>query len=407
MSPRYHRTSPLGSLPLLLCATAVAWGTGSAAPTAVPAAQNAGVSTGAPYRKMLVYVGTYTQRGSKGIYVAELHPETGALSAPKLVAETRDPSFLAIHPSRKYLYAANETVEYKGQKSGFVTAFSIDPQTGGLKELNQQPSKGGAPCHLVVDRQGLNVLVANYVGGNITALPIRADGQLGEPSGFVQHEGSSVDKRRQEGPHAHSINLDRNNRFAFAADLGLDKVLVYRFDVVKGTLAPHDPAAASVAPGSGPRHFAFHPSTKFAYVINEMLSTVTAFQYDEGKGTLASLQTLKTIPPGFTGNTSTAEVQVHPSGKFLYGSNRGHDSIAIFTIDQRTGMLTPAGHQPTGGKTPRNFGIDPSGRFLLAANQDSNSIHVFKIDPETGKLTPTGSSIEVPMPVCVKFLLVN
>ncbi len=355
-------------------------------------------------RKMLVYIGTYTQRGSEGIYRFQLDTETGALTAPMVAAKTPNPSFLALHPSGRYLYACNETTSYQGTKSGSISAFAVDPNTGDLTFLNQQSSRGGAPCHVVVDKLGKNVLVANYVGGNVASLPVQADGKLGEATGFVQHQGSSVNPRRQESPHAHSINLDAANRFAFAADLGLDKVLIYRFDSATGNLTPNTPGYASVDPGSGPRHFTFHPSGKFAYVINEMLSTVTMFHYNAEKGALDRIQAITTLPDDFKGNTSTAEVQVHPSGKFLYGSNRGHDSIAIFTIDPSTGLLRKAGHQSTGGKTPRNFGIDPSGKFLLAANQDSGTVNVFRIDASTGALTPTGHSAQVPMPVCVKFV---
>jgi 6-phosphogluconolactonase len=256
----------------------------------------------------------------------------------------------------------------------------------------------------VVDRQGKNLLVANYGGGSVAVLPITADGKLAEATSFVQHKGSSADQARQSAPHGHSINLDAAGRFAFAADLGLDQVLVYQFDPSKGELKPHDPPFASVKPGSGPRHFAFHPSGQFAYVINELANTVTAFRYDPQQGVLKEVQTISTLPEDFKGKSYTAEVVVHPRGKFLYGSNRGHDSIAIFAIDAASGRLTPQGHEPTQGKTPRNFNIDPSGAFLLAANQNSGTIVVFRIDPATGKLKPTSQSVEVPAPVCIKFL---
>jgi 6-phosphogluconolactonase len=253
-------------------------------------------------------------------------------------------------------------------------------------------------------RPAKNLLVANYDGGSVAVLPIQTDGKLSPLSSFIQHHGTSVDKSRQEGPHAHSINLDAANHFAAVADLGLDKVLIYRFDAEDGKLAPNSPPSVSVKPGSGPRHFAFHPTGRYAYVINEMKSTVTAFSYDAKSGTLKELQTISTIPEQFKDETSTAEVQVHPSGKFLYGSNRGHDSIAVFKIDESTGMLTAVDRTPTQGKTPRNFGIDPSGNFLLAANQDSDTVVVFRIDTQTGKLTPTGQKLEAPRPVCVKFV---
>jgi len=360
-------------------------------------------------RNMLVFIGTYTNARSKGIYAFRMDGSTGALTPVGLVAETVSPSFLAIHPNRKYLYAANEVESFGGAKSGAITAFSINASTGKLTELNQQPSRGAAPCHLVVDRTGKNVLVANYTGGNVAVLAVGPDGKLAPAvgAGFVQHEGKSVDAGRQEAPHAHSINLSPDNRFAFAADLGLDKVLIYRFDPANHSITANEPPAGIVPPGSGPRHFSFHPSGRFAYVINEMKSTVTVFDYEGTKGALRAKQTISTLPADFTGGTSTAEVQVHPSGRFLYGSNRGHDSISIFSIDPTNGQLTHVGNEPTQGKTPRNFGIDPSGSFLIAANQGSDSLVVFRIDQTTGKLTATGVRVEVPVPVCVKFLQVD
>jgi 6-phosphogluconolactonase len=387
---RTHRPLSLRLLALALFAVSIANGK-----TVKPVAKGNGA---------LVYIGTYTGPKSKGIYVYRLDLDTGAMTALGLAGEAENPSFLAIHPSHRFLYAASETGSFAGKKSGAVSAFAIQ-QTGKLTPLNQQPSGGEGPCHLVVDKTGKDVLVANYDGGSVSVVPIHEDGKLGEPTAFIQHKGSSVDKERQEGPHAHSINVDAANRFAFAADLGLDKVLVYRFDPVKGTLAANDPPSVSVKPGAGPRHFAFHPGGHYAYVINEMHSTVTAFGYDAVRGVLKELQTISTLPENFKGENSTAEVQVHPSGKFLYGSNRGHDSIAIFAIDPAKGTLRLVGHQSTQGKTPRNFGIDPTGRYLLAANQDSGTVVVFGIDPQTGQLNPSGHVVEVPSPVCVKFLL--
>lgn len=356
-----------------------------------------------------VYVGTYTGDKSKGIYLLELDPGSGALTSRKLAAEAVNPSFLAIHPSRRFLYAVGEINDFEGKKAGGVAAFAIDPEDGTLTRLNGHSSRGTGPCHLSVDRQGKNVLVANYGGGSVAVLPIGADGRLAEASAFLQHSGPVALPKRQGGPHAHSINLDAANRFAVAADLGLDKVLVYRFDPSKGSLTPNDPPAGEVKPGSGPRHFAFHPDGRHAYVCEEITCEATAFDYDPEHGTLKVIQTLSTLPEGVkvTPKDSTAEVQVHPSGKFLYVSNRGPNSIAIFAIDPKTGELRAVGHQPTGGKTPRNFGIDPTGNFLLAANQDSDTIVVFRIDPETGLLKPTGHSADVPKPVCVRFLPVG
>jgi len=370
---------------------------------ALGAAQAAESGGGGDAGSCWVYVGTYTRGESKGIYLLRLDEATGRLESLGVAGEVANPSFLAIHPTRPLLYAVGELADFAGKKAGAVSAFSIG-ETGKLTLLNQQSSGGPGPCHVAVDRAGRNVLVANYSGGSVACLPIQPDGRLGEATSFIQHEGSSVNSRRQKEPHAHSINLDAAGRFAFVADLGLDKILVYRFDAERGQLTPNDPPAASVAPGAGPRHFAFHPSGRWAYVINEMGCTVTAFAYDAQRGVLQPLQSVSTLPAGFTGTSYTAEVQVHPSGKFLYGSNRGDDSIAVFRIDPESGRLTPAGHQSTEGKTPRNFGIDPTGRWLLAANQDSDNVVVLRIDPERGTLQETGRSIGVPAPVCVKFV---
>jgi 6-phosphogluconolactonase len=353
--------------------------------------------------KLWVYVGTYTDKDSKGIYRFDMDPETGKLSNRVLAAETKNPSFLAIHPNRQFLYAVGEVSDVGGKKGGGVSAFAIDAKKGDLKALNQQSSVGEGPCHLVVDKEGKCVLAANYGGGSAVVLPIEKDGSLGEHSDFHQHKGHSVNKDRQEGPHAHSINLDPANRFAFVADLGLDAVFIYRLNP-DCKLTANDPASAAVSPGSGPRHFAFHPTGKFAYVINELFNTITAFRYDADKGSLTKTQTISTLPKDFTGTSYTAEVVVHPSGKFVYGSNRGHNSIAVFSVNAETGELTAVGHQAEGIKTPRNFNIDPSGKFCLVANQDGNSIVVFAVDKETGALKSTGITAEVPIPVCVKFL---
>jgi len=360
----------------------------------------------APSGKQRIYFGTYTGKSSKGIYRSELDLATGKLLEPVLAGEAVNPSFLAIAPNQKFLYAVGEVNDVNGKKGGGVSAFAIDAATGDLKMLNQQSSVGAGPCHIVVDRTGKVALVANYGGGSAAALPISSDGKLGEVSSFVQHKGSSINPGNQAAPHAHSVNVDGANRFAMVADLGIDKVMVYRLDPDKGTITANDPSSASVDAGSGPRHFAFHPNGKNAYVINEIKLTVTAFQYDAAKGVLTSQQTISTLPEGVTDRKgmSTAEVQVHPSGKFLYGSNRGHHSIAIFSIDAATGKLTAVGHQGQGIKTPRNFGIDPTGNYLLACNQDSDSVIVFRIDQTTGKLEPTGSTVSVGTPVCVKFL---
>ncbi len=351
---------------------------------------------------MRVFVGTYTFRSSKGIYAFNLTLSTGETTSPQLVAETPQPSFLALHPSGRFLYAVNEL--WEGGKEGTVSAFALEPETGNLKLLNQQGAKGVGPCHLTVDKAGKWVLVANYGSGSVAVLPILPNGSLGEATCAIQHEGKSVHPQRQEGPHAHSVTLDPNNKFAVVADLGLDKLLIYRFDATKGMLTPNDPPFASTAPGAGPRHVAFHPNGRFLYAINELNNTITAYRYDGEKGTLTEVQTVPTLPEDFSSTNTTAEVQVHPSGRFLYGSNRGHDSLAIYSVDTRTGKLNLLGHQATQGKTPRNFAIDPTGTFLLAANQDSDTVVLFRIDPKSGKLNPTGRTVEVPTPVCIKFL---
>lgn len=354
-------------------------------------------------KRFRVYIGTYTGPGSRGIYQTTLDLATGQLLPPQLAAEIVSPSFVAIHPSQKYLYAVSEIADFDGKKSGAVSAFSIDEVTGSLRVLNQFPSEGMHPCHVIVDAAGKNALVANYSSGTVAVLPIDPNsGRLSKASTVIQHVGSSVNPQRQEGPHAHSINLDAANRFAFAADLGLDKILIYQFNPASGDLKPNDPPAGIVAPGSGPRHLAFHPSGKYVYVNNELSSGITTFTYDAAMGRLTELQTLSTLPAGFTGENSTAETVVHPSGKMVYVSNRGHDSIALFQIDPATGKLTALGHTPTGGRTPRNFNVDPTGTFLLVANQSSSDVTVFRIEA-TGTLTPTPVKIEVGSPVCLRF----
>lgn len=357
--------------------------------------------------KLRVYIGSYTRGQSEGIYVSELDLESGKLAEPRLAAEAVNPSFVAIHPDGAHLYAVGEIDDFEGKKTGGVSAFEI-VDDGTLKLINQQSSGGGGPCHLIVDNSGQCVLVANYGGGSVACLPIMKDGSLKEASTFIQHEGSSVNPQRQAGPHAHSINVDAANRIAVAADLGLDKVMIYRLDPEAGKLVPNDPPSVSVPPGGGPRHFVFHPSGKFAYTNNEMTSTVTAMEYDADNGKLSPIQTTSTLPASYKeeGN-STAEVRVHPNGHFLYVSNRGHNSIAIFAIDPSTGKLTPVGHESTRGEIPRNFNLDPSGRYLLAANQNTDNVVVFRVDANTGKLEATGSEIEVGNPVCIRFLEID
>lgn len=355
--------------------------------------------------KMTVYIGTYTGGSSKGIYAYEFDTTSGALKQIGLAAETPSPSFLAIHPNNQFLYAVNELDNFGGQKHGAITAYKIDPANPAkLTKINEVTSRGAHPCHIIVDKAGKHVLAANYSGGNAIAYAIDAEGKLGKETAFVQHTGSSVNQSRQKEAHAHSINLDPANRFAFVADLGLDKVMVYKYDASAGTLTANNPAFAAIKAGGGPRHFALSPNGKHAYVNHEMTGHITAFNYDSANGTLTEIQTLSTLPGGnpVPGN-STAEILVHPSGKFVYCSNRGHNSIAAYTVAP-DGKLTYIENESTRGKTPRNFNIDPSGKFLIAANQESDSLAVFKINEQTGALDPVGDVVSAPKPVCVRFL---
>jgi len=362
-----------------------------------------------PNKPYLVYVGTYTNKtASKGIYAYLFDPGVGKLTSLGVAAESEDPSFLAVHPGGKYLYAVNEIDHFGAQKSGAVSAFSIDAKTGNLTLLNQAGTQGAGPCHISLDKTGKYVLVANYDGGSVAVFPIREDGSLAPASAFMQHSGSSINKERQEGPHAHWIGTSPDNRFVLAADLGLDEILVYRFNAAKGTLTPNTLPLVKLSPGHGPRHLAFHPNGKFAYVLTEMGSGVTAFAYKASNGSLSPLETVSTLSVlrrDYSGPKEAAEIVVHPSGKFLYSSNRaGIDTISLFSIDPVNGTLKLKDEYPTMGKTPRNFAIDPTGKFLLAANQESNNIVIFRIDSTTGALSPTGEIIAAPAPVCIAFL---
>jgi 6-phosphogluconolactonase len=358
----------------------------------------------APGGKYWAYVGTYTDKDSKGIYRFDYDPATGKLSGGAVAAEAKNPSFLALTPDHRFLYACSEIDDFEGKKTGAVDAFAIDPKTGALTRLNQQPSEGTAPCHLVVDKAGKHAIVANYNSGSVCVLLIEADGRLGKPTDVVRHHGSSVNKARQEGPHAHCITLDAANRFCFVCDLGLDKIMIYRYDADRGKLTPNDPAAAEVVPGSGPRHFAFHPNGRYGYVTNEMGMTVTAFVYDPERGALKKLETVSSIAGAAKPSYSTAEIAVHPSGKFVYNSNRDYNTIALFAVAAGTGELTRKAEQGHDVNVPRSFAIDPAGKYLLVANQDGASVVVFRIDPETGELTPTDTKVEVPNPVCIVLM---
>ena len=357
---------------------------------------------------MLVYVGTYAKyppqaRGrAEGIYAFRLDPATGALEHAHTVAEVVNPSFLALAPGGRHLYAVNEALETDGQPGGAVSAFAVDPATGALTFLNKQGSHGADPCHLSVDATGQVVVVANYTSGSVALFPIESDGSLAPASDVHQHVGASgVNPRRQEGPHAHMAPIDAANRLVLVPDLGRDEVRLYDLDLANHALRPHTPEAVAFAPGAGPRHLTFHPAAPYAYVIGELGCTIAACRWDAAAGTLEPFQTVPTLPADFSGESTCADIHVAPSGRFVYGSNRGHDSIVTYAIDAATGGLTFVGHTPTGGRTPRNFAIDPSGTFLFAANQNTDTIVTFRLDPASGLPVPTGRVTPVPSPVCL------
>lgn len=367
---------------------------------------------------MLVYVGTYTepivfgtgeivQGKGEGIYIYHMDESSGALKLINKASGIRNPSYLAFDSTQRFLYAVNELKTFEGQPTGTISAFTVDSRTGKLEFLNKQLTHGTDPLHVIVDNRNEYVFVANFMSGSVCVLPILKDGSLAEASDFIQHQGASIDPIRQKGPHAHSVWLDKTNRFLLVPELGLDKLVVYKFDRKRGMLEPNRIPWIKTKPGAGPRHMAFHPSGKFAYLINELNSTMEALAYDGRTGRLTELQVVTTLPEDFKKASTCSHVEVHPSGAFLYGSNRGHDSIVIYKIDQRTGKLTHTAHESTQGRTPRNFTIDPTGRFLLVANQDSDTLTMFRINQQTGKLLSTGQVTQVPKPVCVKFFKRN
>lgn len=367
-------------------------------------------ATVTPVNDFYVYFGTHRAGAGLGLSLAHFNSDTGVLTVPKFEIQSSAPAYFVIGPDGKHLYTCNSGDTFQGKPGGGVSAFGIDSATGHLSALNTKPAGGEDTSYISLDRTGRFALVANYKGGNIAVFTLQPDGSLGERTAFVQHTGSSVDPVRQTHAYAHSIITDPTNRFAIVADLGLDKVFVYHFDEKTGALTPNEPAFVSVKPGSGPRHpvFAapfdpFSPSGQAVYVISEIASTVTAFHWDSEKGTLAEFQVISTLPADFKGTSACAEIAIHPNGKFLYASNRGHDSLAVFAIDAKDGRLSLVQHVPSGGQTPRNFAFDPTGQWIVATNHGSNNAVVFRVDAATGKLTQQGNPVSVPYPFCERF----
>jgi len=366
---------------------------GSAAPT----------PGGAAAGSFVVYVGTFPGANSKGIYRFSFDARTGMPSPAVLAAETPKPGMIALHPNGRFLYAANETDEYQGKPGGSISAYAIR-EGGQLDPLNVKASGGPGPCFIAIDPTGRCALVAHYRGGSVSALPIGPDGRLGDVATLIQHTGAGIDAERQTHAYAHWIAPDPGNRHALACDLGLDKVICYGFDPATATLTRNDPPFARVRPGSGPRHLAFHPNGRWVYVISEMGSTITLFSYDGARGSLQEIQTVSTLPDDYAGTSTGAEIAVHPNGQFVYGSNRGDDSIVVFAVNRNSGKLKLVQRQPTLGRTPRGFAIDPTGRWLLVGNQDADEVRVFQISPDSGRLAPTADAVGIGAPVCFVFL---
>jgi 6-phosphogluconolactonase len=371
----------------------------------LPQAARAAAKTLPAARSYFVYVAS----GSKGIYNYRFDPKTGQVTPMGVVAPALPAlSFLTTDPRHRFLYAVTERGHAAGadpsKTEGLVISYSIDPKTGALKLLNQVDSAGRGPCFVLVDDSGKTLFVANYGSGSVTSFAINADGSIGKKTGFDQHTGSGPNRERQEGPHAHATVLSPDNRFLFVPNLGIDEIKIYKFDAAKGTFTPNDPSFASVTAGLGPRHLVFGRGGKFAYVVCEMGSSVVVFSYDPVKGSLTPVQTISNLPSDFTGIDNSAEIEVGRSGRFLYASNRGSDSITVFAIDPSKGTLTRVQVAPTLGKIPRNFDIDPTGKYLIAGNQISNQLVVFAIDQTNGQLKPTGQVLDIAAPVCILFV---
>jgi len=349
-----------------------------------------------PAAEYFTYFGTYTGPNSKGIYVSRFDTATGKLTAPELAAEVANPSWLTVHPNGRYLYAVSEL-----GKEGVLTSFSVDPTTGKLTQKNRASTEGRVSCHIAISRDERSIFVANYGDGSVTSLQLRADGMIGDRVSFVKHSGSGPDTKRQGGPHAHAVVLSKDGKYLVVPDLGTDKYHVYRVGE-GGQLTAAEPAFTQVKGGLGPRHFSFHPGGKFAYGLNEMGSSVTAFAYSGGQ--LKELGTVSTLSQGFDKENNSAEIEVDREGRFVYASNRGSDSIAVFAVDSSKGTLSEVQRESTQGSIPRGFSLDPSGKFLLAGNQKSDKVVVFVRNEKTGRLTPTGETVAVPSPVCIQFL---
>ena len=355
-------------------------------------------------KDLMLYAGTYTSGNEDGIYLLKMNLESGKLTIEKTFGGIISPSFLAINHHKNHLYAVSEVDNYDDKKSGAVYSYKINNHDLSLAYINKQSSEGAHPCHISVDRNDKYVFVANYTGGNLSVFPIEKNGGLKKASDVINHEGSSVNKKRQEKPHVHSVNVSPSNRYLLVSDLGIDKIMIYKIDYTTGKLIPGKQPWVNLKPGAGPRHLTFSPNEKFVYSINELSSTITVFKYDEQACSLTEIQDTSTLPKDFKGENTCAEIAISTDGKFVYGSNRGHNSIAVFSVNEKTGELSLIQHQSTLGKTPRNFIIDPTSNFLLAANQNSDSIVTVKIDKAAGKLEPTGNILEVPKPVCLVFI---
>jgi 6-phosphogluconolactonase len=357
-----------------------------------------------PDEKYLVFVGTYTGKGSEGIYSFSFDPSTGVAGSIVLAVKTDNPSFLATDKQGKFLYAVNELDKSNNQHGGALSTFSVNRKSGKLDFLGQVSSLGEWPAHLSLDKTGRFLLVANYGGGNYAVFPLDNDGKPAKHSAFVQNEGSGADPKRQEAPHAHFIQVTNDNRFVMVADLGTDKIMIHQFDETTGAFLPANPGFIQLDLGAGPRHFAFAPSGKQLYILNELSSTIMVFDYEPDAPTFTRKQTISTLPDHFTGDNTTAEILVDAKGRFLYASNRGDNSIVQYSIDSENGSLTPVAWVPSGGETPRNFEIDPTGKWLFVANQNSDNIIIFSIDQESGRLVQTAGLIKVSAPVCLRFV---